>query len=102
MQGKRISRRAFVGTLGAGLSVLSLNRPARAAKGPNDQIVLGMIGVGNQGTGRLREFLATSAMCGSERSAMSIATTLIGHSESSRRKRTTSPKALGTSGGCSI
>ena len=57
MQRKQISRRAFAGTLGAGISVLSLNRPALAAKGPNDQIVMGMIGVGNQGTGRLREFL---------------------------------------------
>jgi predicted dehydrogenase len=39
------------------VSVLSLNRTALAAKGPNDQIVLGMIGVGEQGTGRLKDFL---------------------------------------------
>jgi predicted dehydrogenase len=30
---------------------------SQPAKGPNDQLVVGMIGVGNQGTGRLREFL---------------------------------------------
>src|SRR5260370_29779754 len=50
-----VSRRAFVGSMGVGLTALS--RPALAAKGPNDQVVMGMIGVGNQGTGRLREFL---------------------------------------------
>ena len=32
-------------------------RAAQTPKGPNDQVVLGMIGVGSQGTGRLREFL---------------------------------------------
>jgi predicted dehydrogenase len=46
-----ISRRTFAGALGAGLSLL-------AAKGPNDQIVLGMIGVGSQGTDRLKGFLS--------------------------------------------
>ena len=54
---EQISRRAFAGALGAGVSVLSLNRTALAAKGPNDQVVLGMIGAGGQGTGRLKEFL---------------------------------------------
>ena len=49
MSTNELSRRAFVGALGAGI--------AKAAKGPNDQIVLGMIGVGSQGTSRLREFL---------------------------------------------
>ena len=53
-----LSRRHFTGALGAG--VLLSQAAARAAqtpKGPNDQVVLGMIGVGSQGTGRLREFL---------------------------------------------
>ena len=73
MQGRHISRRTFAGALGAGISVSSLNRPALAAKGPNDQIVLGMIGVGNQGTGRLKEFLKLSdvrigAVCDVDRS----------------------------------
>jgi predicted dehydrogenase len=34
------------------------NRPPRAGKGPGDAVVMGMIGVGNQGTSRLREFMA--------------------------------------------
>ncbi|MEP7363889.1 MAG: Gfo/Idh/MocA family oxidoreductase [Acidobacteriota bacterium] len=42
-------RRTFLGAAAASLAL--------AQKGPNDQIVVGMIGVGNQGTGRLREFL---------------------------------------------
>ncbi|HZO53605.1 MAG TPA: Gfo/Idh/MocA family oxidoreductase [Bryobacteraceae bacterium] len=42
-------RRTFLASAGAGLAL--------AQKGPNDQVVIGMIGVGNQGTGRLRELL---------------------------------------------
>jgi predicted dehydrogenase len=57
MNSPELTRRGFVGALGAGASVLSLNRPLRAAKGPNDQVIVGMIGVGSQGTGRLNEFL---------------------------------------------
>ena len=49
-----VSRRAFLGT--AALTALSWRR--LAAQSPNDQIVLGMIGVGGMGMGRLRGFLA--------------------------------------------
>jgi predicted dehydrogenase len=52
-----VSRRTFFGAVGAGTALTALNRRASGGKGPNDQIVLGMIGVGGQGTGRLNEFL---------------------------------------------
>src|SRR5437667_4906892 len=57
MNPSEVSRRTFVGTLGVGAALTALNRPAFAAKGPNDQVVMGMIGVGSQGTNRLKEFL---------------------------------------------
>jgi predicted dehydrogenase len=57
MSQSNVSRRTFVGSMGVGAALTTLSRPAMAAKGPNDQVVMGMIGVGNQGTGRLREFL---------------------------------------------
>lgn len=44
-----LSRRTFAGALGAGLLT--------GQTGANNQVMLGMIGVGTQGTGRLREFL---------------------------------------------
>ncbi len=59
MNNSDVSRRAALRALGAG-ATLSLARPALAARGPNDQIVMGMIGVGSQGTGRLKEFLKHS------------------------------------------
>ena len=49
-----LSRRSFLGT--AALTALSWRR--LAAQSPNNQIVLGMIGVGGMGMGRLRGFLA--------------------------------------------
>ncbi len=52
-----MSRRRFLGTSGAGVALAALNMKAGAAQGANDQIVLGMMGVGSQGTSRLREFL---------------------------------------------
>jgi predicted dehydrogenase len=52
-----LSRRAFVGTAAMGLGLAALGRRAAAYQSPNDQIVLGMIGVGNMGTGRLKQFL---------------------------------------------
>ncbi len=53
----QLSRRHFTGAIGAGVLLSQAARAAQTPKGPNDQIVLGMIGVGSQGTGRLREFL---------------------------------------------
>src|SRR5258708_2592621 len=60
-----LSRRTFLGALGSAATL--------AGKGPNDQVVIGMIGVGNQGTGRLNEFLKHSdvrigAICDVDRS----------------------------------
>jgi predicted dehydrogenase len=52
-----VSRRAFLGSLGGGLSLTALNWRVLASAQPNNQIVLGMIGVGGMGMGRLREFL---------------------------------------------
>src|SRR5688572_2442425 len=48
-----VSRRTFLGTA----ALTALNWRTLAAQSPNNQIVLGMIGVGGMGTGRLREFL---------------------------------------------
>ncbi len=53
-----LSRRSFTTALAAGATFSALNRPSHAAaKGPNDQIVAGCIGVGNQGLYRLSELL---------------------------------------------
>ncbi len=58
-----VSRRAFLTSAAVSGAVAVLARPALAAsqnsnnQSPNNQIVLGMIGVGGQGTGRLKEFL---------------------------------------------
>src|ERR1051325_2294026 len=54
-----MSRRTFVETIGAGTAVTALNRSG-LAKAPSDQVVMGFIGVGNQGTSRLREFMKQS------------------------------------------
>jgi predicted dehydrogenase len=52
-----VTRRAFLGTAAAGLALTSLSRSALARQNASDQIRLGMIGVGSQGTSRLKEFL---------------------------------------------
>src|ERR1043166_3387289 len=57
MNPSEVSRRTFVGALGAQAALTALSRPVLAAKGPNEQVVRGMMGVGSQGTSRLREFL---------------------------------------------
>jgi hypothetical protein len=53
-----LSRRTFLQTTAAGLAVTAFGPRLSARQQPSDQIVLGMIGVGNMGTGRLRQFLA--------------------------------------------
>jgi predicted dehydrogenase len=52
-----VSRRVFLGSVAGGLTWSALSPRALARQPPSDQIVLGMIGVGSQGMGRLREFL---------------------------------------------
>jgi predicted dehydrogenase len=52
-----ISRRAFLGTAAVGLGVTALSRQTFARQAPSNQIVMGIIGVGGQGTSRLRQFL---------------------------------------------
>jgi len=56
MEPADVSRRSFLGTLGAGASYAAFSRSA-FAKGPNDQIVMGCIGVGGQGVYRLNELV---------------------------------------------
>ena len=59
MSANRVSRRSFLGSVAGGLTTMSaLNWRILASQQPNDQIVLGMIGVGGMGMGRLRQFLA--------------------------------------------
>jgi predicted dehydrogenase len=75
MRPSSVSRRAFLNSLAGGMAVSAFGLPRQSAasgmvgrstpfgrvqqppSGPNDQIVLGMIGVGTQGMSRLREFL---------------------------------------------
>jgi predicted dehydrogenase len=52
-----VTRRTFLQTAAAGVALTTLGGRARAQAPPSDQIVLGMIGVGGMGTGRLRGFL---------------------------------------------
>ena len=52
-----LSRHRFLEAAAAGVALSALNRRALAAQSPNNQIVLGMIGVGGMGTGRLLQFL---------------------------------------------
>lgn len=69
-----LSRRAFLASTAGSL--------AFGQKGPNDQLVVGMIGTGNQGTGRLREFLRQpdvriGAICDVDRSHLDRAIALV-------------------------
>lgn len=58
MAASEVSRRAFLGSVAGGLTAMTaLNWRVLASQRPNDQIVLGMIGVGGQGINRLRQFL---------------------------------------------
>ena len=57
MKHTTVSRRTFLQTAAAGIAVTAFSRRISARQQPSDQIVLGMIGVGNMGTGRLRQFL---------------------------------------------
>jgi predicted dehydrogenase len=53
-----ISRRAFLQTAAAGVTAAALSARGRAPQAPpSDTIVVGMIGVGSMGTGRLAQFI---------------------------------------------
>lgn len=52
-----ITRRSFLQTTAAGIALATFGHRARAQAPASDRIVLGMIGVGGMGTGRLRQFL---------------------------------------------
>ena len=41
-----VSRRSFLGSVAGGLALTALNRRILASQQPNEQVVLGMIGVG--------------------------------------------------------
>ena len=43
--------------LSVGTTLATLKQPAQAATGANDQVVMAFIGVGSQGTSRLKEFM---------------------------------------------
>ena len=61
MADDRITRRGFVGTVGAtagAAAVLGATRPAPAAIGANDRIRLGIIGAGGRGKDLMNTFLA--------------------------------------------
>jgi predicted dehydrogenase len=77
-----LTRREFSSGLATGLSMLSSKSLALGQKGPNDQIVIGMIGVGLQGTGRLKEFLKLpdvriGAICDVDKSHLQGAVSLV-------------------------
>ncbi len=50
-----LSRRNFLAAAGSAAAIAAMPRVSSSA--PSDRVVMGMIGVGSQGTGRLREFL---------------------------------------------
>jgi predicted dehydrogenase len=76
-----VSRRTFLGSVAGGLTAMTaLNWRVLASQRPNDQIVLGMIGVGGQGTSRLRQFLGQTdvrigAICDVDRAHVDRAVT---------------------------
>ncbi len=91
---KPVTRRAFLETAAAGLALTALNRRVLATQKPNEQIALGMIGVGVQGTGRLRQFLQQddvriASICDVDRTHLDRAIALV---ETTRGYK---PKAFG-------
>jgi predicted dehydrogenase len=79
----RVTRRSFLETTAAAAGVaLTFTNRASARTQPSDQIVLGMIGVGGMGTGRLRQFLEhpdvrIGAICDVDRSHAERAVALV-------------------------
>jgi predicted dehydrogenase len=60
MKSPQISRRTFIEGIGGVAALEALAHPRMTAKPPSEQVVMGFIGVGGQGTGRLREFMKES------------------------------------------
>jgi predicted dehydrogenase len=87
-----ITRRSFLHATAAGFGSAALGGFPLAQ--PSDQIVLGMIGVGGMGTGRLREFLRHSdvrigAICDVDRSHSDRAAAIV------QKERGDKPKTFG-------
>jgi len=57
VQPTTVTRRTFLKAAAAGITVTAATRRTSARQAPSDRIVLGVIGVGNMGTARLRQFL---------------------------------------------
>jgi len=77
-----VTRRTFLQTAAAGVALTAFARRTHARPQPSDQIVLGMIGVGGMGTGRLRQFLThpdvrIGAICDVDRSHADRAAALV-------------------------
>ena len=77
-----VTRRSFLETAAAAGVALTFTNRAFARTQPSDQIVLGMIGVGGMGTGRLRQFLdhpdvRIGAICDVDRSHAERAVALV-------------------------
>jgi predicted dehydrogenase len=53
-----LSRRDFIGSIAGAGALTAMNWRRVAAYSPNEQIIMGLIGVGGQGTSRLRHFSA--------------------------------------------
>ena len=88
-----ISRRTFLRAAAAGAALTSMGRRA-AGQSSGDRIALGMIGVGAQGTGRLRQFLEQpdvriAAICDVDRTHLERAVAMV---EAARGYK---PKAFG-------
>src|SRR5262245_47008418 len=89
-----ISRRAFLEATAGSITLTAVNRKFSFAQSPNDQVVLGVIGVGGMGTGRLKQFLKLrdvriSAICDVDRSHLESA---VGEVDKAGRPK---PKAFG-------
>jgi predicted dehydrogenase len=82
-----VSRRTFLRTTGAGLGLAAWNVRAYGRQSANEQILLGIIGVGGMGTNRLREFLQHAdvrieAVCDVDRNHLEQAVAIV---EAARR-----------------
>jgi predicted dehydrogenase len=88
----RITRRTFLEAAAAGVALAAFGRRSSARQpAPSDQIVLGMIGVGGMGTGRLRQFLQhpdvrIGAICDVDRRHLDRAVALVENARGDKPK----------------